>query len=235
VPGDLDLMRVRAGTLFTHDARGRLLLSNEPRVPDRRPAPRLWLGWTAAGHVIRLGATVPDDLVTRVRDALERRLPGPDLDGPPAVLPALRAVLAAHAPVTAETGGPAYRFPESMRPATAAVRLTAANRDLVRESFPWLYDEVADWQPCFAAVADGAAVSVCFSARLSDLAAEAGVETLPAYRGRGHAVAVTAAWGGAISDAGRVPLYSTMWENFASRGVARRLGLVQFGADLGLA
>jgi len=30
----------------------------------------------------------------------------------------------------------------------------------------------------------------------------------------------------------RVPLYSTSWENQASRRLAARLGLVHFGADL---
>jgi predicted GNAT family acetyltransferase len=61
---------------------------------------------------------------------------------------------------------------------------------------------------------------------------EAGVETHPAFRGRGFAVRAVAAWARAVRATGVLPLYSTSWENHGSRGVARRLGLVQLGSDL---
>ncbi len=232
---DRDLMAIRADTDFTYDARGRMLRSNEPCEEARRPAPRLFLGRTMAGHVVRVGATAPDALARQLEAIIARQPPAGDLHAPPAALAMVREALARHAPITAEGGGPAYRFPASIAQPGEVIQLTNANRALVHETYPWLYDELADWQPCVAVVRDGAAVSVCFSSRIGVGAAEAGVDTLSAFRGRGHAAAVTAAWSTAIRASGRIPLYSTAWENLASRGVARRVGLVMFGADTTLA
>ena len=219
---DRDLMGIRADTDFTYDARGRMLRSNEPR---------LFLGRTMAGQVVRFDATVPDALARRLEAIIEREPPAGDLHAPPAVLAAVWETLAQHAPIMAEGGGPTYRFPASIARPGEVVRLTDANRELVRDTYPWLYDELAGWQPCFAVVRDGAAVSVCFSSRIGTQAAEAGVETLPGFRGRGYATAVTAAWGASVKVAGLIPLYSTSWDNVASRGVARRVGLIMVGAD----
>jgi len=58
------------------------------------------------------------------------------------------------------------------------------------------------------------------------------VVTVEAFRGRGFASAVVAAWANAVRESDRVPLYSTSWENAASRAVATKLGLTLYGADL---
>ncbi|HVG44817.1 MAG TPA: GNAT family N-acetyltransferase [Longimicrobium sp.] len=83
-----------------------------------------------------------------------------------------------------------------------------------------------------AVVEDGRAVAVCSSVRITDAAREAGVETAPGFRGRGHAARAVAAWAVAVRRMGAIPLYSTSWSNAASQGVARKLGLRMFGADL---
>jgi GNAT superfamily N-acetyltransferase len=61
-----------------------------------------------------------------------------------------------------------------------------------------------------------------------------GVATEEAYRGRGFGVAVVSAWRVAVESEGRMPLYSTWWDNAASLGVARRLGLVAYAETLSL-
>jgi hypothetical protein len=228
---DRDLMAIRVATLYRFDGRGRLIESNEP---NGQPAPRLFFGRTMAGDVVRFGASLPNEVAGWLEEIIEREPPVTDLSEAPVSLDAIRAALSRHAPIESEGGGPAYRFPETISVPDYVVQLTDANRELARETFPWLYHELPSWWPGFAVVQDGVAVSVCFSSRIGTEANEAGVETLADYRGRGYAAAVTAAWGAAIREAGRVPLYSTSWGNVASQSVARRLGLVMFGADASL-
>ena len=91
--------------------------------------------------------------------------------------------------------------------------------------------ELNSWQPYLAIIEDSQAVSICRSVRLSSRAHEAGVDTLTGYRRRGYAMSVVAAWALAVRALNRIPLYSTSWDNVASQGVARRLGLVQYGVD----
>jgi len=75
------------------------------------------------------------------------------------------------------------------------------------------------------------AISVCRSVRISAPAHEAGVETLPEFRGKGHATAVVAVWARAVRSLGSEPLYSTSSGNLASQALARKLGLIQYGVD----
>ena len=106
--------------------------------------------------------------------------------------------------------------------------------------FDWLREGWEGYAPVAAVVADGRAVSVCFSSRLTSRVAEAGVETAEPFRGRGYATRAVAAWAHAVragsprdsAGGGRLPLYSTSWENLASQAVARRLGLRLYGVDL---
>ena len=95
----------------------------------------------------------------------------------------------------------------------------------------WVPD-VRHSPPLLAYLVDGRAVSVCGSVRITPEAHEAGVETAAEYRGQGCAPQVVAEWAQAVRALGIEPLYSTSWANAASRAVARKLALVQFGSDL---
>ncbi|WP_368042302.1 GNAT family N-acetyltransferase [Burkholderia pyrrocinia] len=91
------------------------------------------------------------------------------------------------------------------------------------------------WAPWCAAVVGGEVVSVAFAARLSDVGAELGLATAPAFRGRGMASAVTAGWSRLPSLRTRTLFYSTDSKNRASRRVASRVGLALRGMTLRIA
>jgi hypothetical protein len=229
---DHALVVLRADIDFTHDDRGRMVQTNEPYPEARTPAPRLLLAQSSHGYVARIRANVPEDQAARLTSIVESLPITEALDSPIAGIDRLREELTRESPIAAEGGGPAYRFPAPIPSRKPVVRLANDNRELVRETYPWLFDELPHWWPCFAVVADGSAVAVCFSARRGGTAAEAGVETLSAFRGHGYATAVTSAWAQSIQQAGLIPIYSTGWANLASQGVARRLGLRIFGSDV---
>jgi hypothetical protein len=233
-----DLMQIHVSALYRHDDRNRLLAVNEPGhpQPDDPPPPRLYVGRTRAGHVWRFRYDLPEALVAALETLLAAEPVADDLSRPPRCLAALQATLVQHGPVTGIWSGPAWRFPDEIpAPEHEVVPVAAANDVLVRLCSPVLAADELPWrQPCLAVVDDGRLASLCFSARNTPLAAEAGVDTLAEFRGRGYAPAVVAAWALAVRKEGRIPLYSTSWDNLASRSVARKLGLVLYGTDLSI-
>jgi hypothetical protein len=99
----------------------------------------------------------------------------------------------------------------------------------------WIPGEIAEGRvPVIAVAEDGYPVSVCFCARRSEQAAEAGVETATAFRGRGLGQIVTSAWAFHVRQSGRVPLYSTSWANEASLKLAGKLGLIPYASHWSL-
>jgi RimJ/RimL family protein N-acetyltransferase len=230
---DVQLLQIQAAALFTYDGRGRMRYVNEP---DGDRAPRFFLGRGREGTIWRCRDDLAEETV-RTLDRLASEEPVyDDLRAEPRNLDAFLAVLGADRASASITSGPAYRFPDELPPANVT-RITRSNLHLLR-LLPWDLDETArefeGREPFMAVIEHDAAVSLCHSARLTDQAAEAGVETLEAYRGRGYASAVVVGWARAIQATGRIPLYSTSWHNLASQAVARRLGLIQYGTDLSL-
>lgn len=224
-----ELMRLHVGALFTQDRKGRLVAVNEP---GGEPAPRLFLGCTAQGNVWWLRHDLDEALADELEAACHAESVSRDLVAVPAMVERLSAILTVAAPVERAWGGPAFVCPLESSESEAAVRVDRTNADLLS---PYLEDWRVDAEEGVAmavSIQDGRAVSVCCSVRLSDRAHEAGVETHPDFRGRGHGARAVAEWANAVRGLERVPLYSTSWENEASRRLAARLGLVQFGADL---
>jgi RimJ/RimL family protein N-acetyltransferase len=222
-------MHVRA--LFTHDGRSRLLRVNEPGGSEA-PAPRLFLGLTRDGALRRFSPNVPDALAEELESlCADEPACAESCGGAPRHAAEYVRLLESHAPVRALEAGPAFHFTEFDEPSRPLLSITEANEELLRGGFEDLMDEPPTWQPFVALVEDGRAVSVCRSARITREAHEAGVETLPEFRGKGYARDVVAGWARMVRAAGATPLYSTSWENQASRALAKKLRLEFYGAD----
>ncbi len=178
-----------------------------------------------------------------LRDDLAASPPERALDDPDAIL---RLFAWRGAACQSVWLGHTARFPSDLDPALASgVIPLPAGLDIYGEAAPQ-HDSPAPATPNapsrpaapftprqFAIIADGLVVSTCESSRESGLAAEAWVRTLPAYRGRGYAARVTAAWARDVRQRGKEPFYSYHRDNLASAAVARALRLIPFLDDAG--
>jgi len=218
--------------LYERAAPGRILRARSTDVPT----PRVHLLRTAEANLGLVAASVPRD----VAETIERLFaaeplvgPGEWVHTPPHCAEAVRALLAP----TSEYRGPAFSFPgglPSMAPPSGfTIEVLENPRGAVTAPLvAWIAEAKPGEQPLVGARdAAGRVVAVCHAARRSDAAAEAGLEVDPSVRRAGLGIAVTAAWAAAVRAGGREPLYSTSWANEASRGVARRLGLLLRGED----
>ena len=212
---------------------------NEPGEP--RPG-RLGVTRTAEGSRWAIRDDVPDAIAERIAALIERDTLGDDLEAEPPYASQVRAALKEHAPIAGEESGPCFVV-ESPGPVPAGevVRIDDEYRALLGGFRGWELgqpSEVDERQPCFGIVEGDRAISVCFSARRPGAApggvVEAGVDTLKGHRRRGYATRVVHAWAAELLRQGRVPLYSTSWDNSASQAVARRLDMRLYGVSWGL-
>lgn len=225
-------MKVHAATLFACDDEGRLRFIREPGDPHAPP--RFFMGRTPRGNLWHFRHDLPADVIKDLEQLCRAEPVASDLSSPPRGTAAIRTALQAHAPIAREERGPAYSIPERVSALGDVAKITKENARLLETGFPWLCRRILegiDVGPIVASVVDDAAVSACYCARLSSSAAEAGVVTAKALRRQGHATAVVAGWARAVRERGLLPLYSTTWENLASRRIADKLGMVLYGED----
>ncbi len=229
---DLELMSIHVRVVFTHDTESRLLFVNEPDSPVI-PASRLFLGRTRAGNVWRFRADLPEKLCEELDALCADELPvNVEFNEPPRHLESYVRLLEKHAPVERFGNGLAYHFPQdALPPSKPLLAVTEKNAETLQGGFEKLVEELPTWQPFVALVEGNRAVSICRSVRITSEAHEAGVETLPDFRGKGYAKDVTAEWARLVRTVGAIPLYSTSWENTASQAVARKLHLKFYGTN----
>lgn len=228
---DLSLMKIQVGTLFVHDHDGRLRFINEPYRPEDHPAPVVFIGRTRCGSVMRFRYDVPEVLCKRVQAIIQAQLSSGNLYERPSYLATVKDLLTPHITADQQWTGPAYRFPDSLEIPSGVVRINRSTAYLLECGFSDLIPKLDYCQPVVAIVEEDKAVSVCQSVRKSEEAEEAGVDTLLSHRGKGYAGQVVAGWAGVVREQGRIPLYSTSWNNKASQRVAAKLGLQLYGVD----
>lgn len=231
----IELINLQAATLFTHDEQGRLRYIPEPGYDESElyPAPRFFMGRTTQGNIWRFRHDMPEDLIYTLEQLCQQEPVAQDLTTLPKQAAAIRAALNKQQDITEEVRGPAYWVPDGLPLADNAVLISEGNKGLLEAHFAWAIRSPSNFRvgPIVVAIVDGTAVSICHCARITDRAAEAGVETVEGYRGRGLAGTAVSKWAAIIRKQGRIPLYSTSWDNISSQSVARKLGMVCYGED----
>lgn len=227
---DLELMNIHVRALFTHDTKSQLLFVNEPDNAGV-PAARLFLGRTREGNVWRFRADLPDGLCDELNAlCADESLANVDKE-PPRHLQTYIRLLETHAPVQDVSNNLAYRFIKHKAPSNHPVTVTTDNAEILQGGFEKLIEELPAWQPFVTLMRENRAVSVCRSVRITSEAHEAGVETLPEFRGNDYAAEVVSEWARLVLKSGAIPLYSTSWENQSSQAVARKLELKCYGVS----
>jgi hypothetical protein len=219
---DIELMELHVEVLFRHDTEKRMTVVNEPPY---ELGPRIFVGITRAGSIVRVSNSLDEGIVEKIDKAIGTN--------PGAHLGEVIKVLSLDRLVNNLWIGPAYVFPEVMdRTYTKAIKVTHENKEILKSHFPYTYEDFEYKQPCYVIVEDNIPVSICCSARQTSKADEASLFTHEEYRGRAYGIEVANAWAAEVQKQGRIALYSTSMDNFASQSVARKLQLVQYGTDI---
>lgn len=236
VPSELELLEIEIETLWPIDDRRRLR-----RTPEQGgPLPLLAVGVWREERTMAIANDLAETTVTALAEIVKAGVASHDPFVAPSYLSScVDALAVSHGPVQI-AGGPSYIVPPETRSSSGAVihsegvGKASALLKVPPASAKWEPDEwrlllAGNLGPWAIATVDGSIVAICHSARLAARGAEAGVWTAPAFRGQGHAAAVTAAWANLLRASGRHLFYSTSSTNLASQRVAARLNLRPIG------
>ena len=233
---ELDWLALQISALYRHDKNGRITRYNGPPGDDAR-APFFFFGRTRLGNLWRIRAGLPEPLVRDLARWAALEKVSADLEARPERFEVMRARIEEAHPVEIVWGGPAFRFPDELHlpPREGEARLLVPEEmPAVAEAFDGFEDSFADREPWLAVWREGRPVSIAYCATVPGAAGEVGVETLAEWRGHGYAGQAVLAWAREMRARGVVPLYSTGWDNEASRAVARKLELIPYGSNLHL-
>ena len=211
-----------ARTMFATDVDGRLI-GQGPHLHILRAGETL---------IARSHASVPAPVAVRLMELADapRGRPGHWANEYASYIQALSSI----GPTKAVRAGLLYAFPRVSAPEGDAVSIGPGNRDLLRHGLDEWLPDVDAGLPMIAIVRDNRAVSICASVNASRTAHCAGVETVADHRGQGLAGRAVASWAHAVQTLGAAPFYGTTFDNLASQGVARRLGLTLIGSEFSI-
>jgi len=225
-PTELELLGIQAEASF--DPRGRII-----------GLYGITIHCSEAGQALWIGADVPRGLASELTATFDRAGPSRHPGEPPAALAPCARLLDTAGRSLRRAAGPSFLITPDTRFASDLhiERSDASNTAALRDANPgnWLpveWDELLDGRlgPWAIATEGTVVVSICHTpGPPTARAAECGVWTLPGFRGRGYAAAVTAAWAALLRPSGRYLFYSTDADNHSSQGVARRLNLHPLG------
>ena len=178
----MELLNIQVSALFTDDGNERLKYIREPGFDESEldAAPRFFMGRTLQGNIWRFRYDLPGDVVQTVEQICHNEPVALNLFHPPHYIAAIRSALAEHKPIDEEERGPAYWIPNSIGSSANSVLISETNKSLLETHFPWKITSQSNFQtaPLVATVHEGKAVSICYCARITSVAAEAGVETV---------------------------------------------------------
>jgi len=226
--GARQLMRLHVEAHFTFDKTERL---ETVRDPGGAPAPRFIVGRTTEEDQCWFRYDVSDETIADLQ-ALVREL-RPAGGAPSRLDPApVVARLGLDARVRKTWIGVAFAFPATLPDVADTMLVTPENVDVLCPHLEGWRAAASSGLPVAVALEDDQAVAVGASGRVTARVHEAGVETHPEYRRRGHATRATLAWARAVRAMNVVPLYSASIDDEVSLGLAKKMGLVAFGLDL---
>jgi hypothetical protein len=227
----LELMEMQARALFTYDKNNFICEINDMY---HAPAPRFFMGRTLEGDVLRFRYDLPEGIIKRLKALIANEPMHDKVSIDSALLKKIKEILQEHQEIQKIQEGPAFSLLRPTSLPSGVVKITEDNVYLLKNSFDYMLTELPNWEPCFVKFVEGNAASICFSSRIAEASHEAGVETLPRFRGNGYATEAVAVWASAIYKMNRIPTYSTSWENTASQSVARKLNCDLYGVDFSI-
>ncbi len=217
----LDLLDLNSRVLFIHNRNDRMTKVNEPPFD---PSPRIYIGLSRMGNIVRFRDDLDDTIITELNSAIN--------ENPGEHLAEMVKILGRRPQISNIWIGPVFVFPKLQKWNSKAIQILPENKDLLSQNFPFLEKEFDYKTPVFAILEKGEAISACHSSRSYSKGAAAGVYTVEEYRGLGYGSEVTKAWALELQQMHKVPFYGTEWVNYRSQSVAKKLGLELCGMDL---